>query len=74
MRHAFNGREQRVEGFKVDGVTEEGTVLKFHGCFLHAMKRVTCATINPVSGLTMQELGGKTRLKTDTLRSKGIEK
>ena len=27
VRHAFNGREQRVEGFKVDGMTEDGTIL-----------------------------------------------
>ena len=73
MRHAFNGLEQRIEGFKVDGVTEDGTILEFHGCFLHGHE--ACyprqATVNPVSGLTVQELREKTRLKTDTLRGKG---
>ena len=69
----FNGQEQRVEGFKVDGVTKDGTVLEFQGYFFHGHE--ACyplrSTVNPVSGLTMQELREKTRLQTDTLRSKG---
>ena len=73
VRQPFNGQEQCVEGFKVDGVTEDGTILEFHGYFLHCHE--ACyprrATVNPVRSLTMQELRQKTRLKTDTLRSKG---
>ena len=70
--HAFNSREQHVEGVKVDGMTEDGTVLKFHGGFFHGhvVFYAQCTTVNPVSGLTMQELREK-RLKTDTLRRKG---
>ena len=33
IRHAFNGREQCVEGVKVDGLAKYRTVLKFPGCF-----------------------------------------
>ena len=73
VHHAFNGREQRVEGVKMDGLAEDGTVLRFHGCFLHCHE--ACypqrTTINPVSGLTIQELRDKRHLKTDMLRSKG---
>ena len=73
MHQAFNGQEQHIEGFKVDGVTEDGTILEFQGCFFHGHE--ACyprrPTVNPVSGLTMQELWEKTRLKTDMLRSKG---
>ena len=72
MQHAFNGWEQHVEGVKVDGMTKDCTVLEF-GCFLHGHE--ACypwrATVNPVNGLTMQELREKTRIKTDMLRSKG---
>ena len=54
-------------------MTEDGTILEFHWCFLHGHE--ACyplrATVNPVSGLTMQELREKMRLKKDTLRSKG---
>ena len=39
VRHAFNGREQRIEGCKVDGVTEDGTILEFHRCFLHGHEK-----------------------------------
>ena len=73
VHHALNGQEQRVKGFKVDGVTKDGTILEFHGCFFNGHK--ACyprrATVNPMSGLPMQELWEKTRLKTDMLRSKG---
>ena len=73
VHHAFNGREQCVEGFKVDGVTEDGTILEFHGCFYHGHEACyPCrSTLNPVSGLTMQELREKMRLKTDMLHGKG---
>ena len=73
VHHAFNGREQHVEGFKVDGMTEDGTIFEFHGCFFYGQEACypRCATVNLVSGLTMQELWEKTHLKTKTLCSKG---
>ena len=72
IRHAFNGGEQRIEGMKVDGVGEDGTVYEFHGCFYHGHE--DCyphPTINPVNGISMEELREKTRIKTDKLREKG---
>ena len=73
MRHTFNGREQLIKGFKVDSVTEDSTILEFHGCFFdgHEAFYPRRSTVNPVSRLTMQELREKTRHKTDTLHGKG---
>ena len=64
MCHAFNGREQRVKGLKVDGMTEDVTILEFHGCFFHGHQECypRRATVNPMRSLTMQELREKTRL------------
>ena len=31
VSHSFNGHEQCIEGFKVECVTEDGTILEFHG-------------------------------------------
>ena len=57
----------------MDGLAEDGAVFEFHRCFYHSHE--ACypqrATINPVNGLTMQELREKMRLKTEMLRSKG---
>ena len=44
MCHAFNRREQRIEGVKVDGLAEDGTVLEFHRFSSMAMQHVTRVT------------------------------
>ena len=73
MRHAYNGGEVRVEGFKVDGMDNNGVIYELHGCLWHGHE--ACyprrSTVNPVNGITMQELRDKTHFKTDTLRRKG---
>ena len=73
IQHALNGGERRIEGVKVDGVAEDGTVYEFHGCFYHGHEACYPRrdTVNPINGLTMKELREKTLLKTERLRSKG---
>ena len=73
IQHAYNGNEKTVEGVKVDGVSEDGTLYKFHGCFYHGCGDCYTdpSTKNAVNGLTMGELRQKTRLKTEMLRDKG---
>jgi hypothetical protein len=74
IQHARNGGEMKVEGYKVDGVDlQNGTVLEFQGCFFHGCS--SCyenrSTVNPICGISMEELRQRTRLKTDYLRRKG---
>jgi len=74
IQHAGNGGELKVEGFKVDGVDlQNGTIYEFNGCFWHGCE--TCyerrSTINPVNGISMEELRQRTRLKIQYLRKKG---
>jgi hypothetical protein len=59
--------------FKVDGVSEDGTVLQFHGCFYHGCPKCysDTTTRNPLHGSTMEELYDRTQRITSTLRSRG---
>ena len=73
IRHAFTGGEVKIDGMKVDGVDEHGVLYEFQGCLFHGCQ--TCypnrETLNPITGVTMEELRQKTRLKIDSLRAKG---
>ena len=74
IRHAGNGGEEKVLGHKVDGVDlKTGEIYELHGCFYHGCPRCYSSrdTVNPVNGLTMQELYDRTQRKTDDLRRQG---
>ena len=78
IKHARNGGEQRLSGscstsFKVDGWdAEQRIAYDFHGCFFHGC--LDCyerKTINPLNGLTMQELYENTLAKKQKMEAAG---
>ena len=77
IKHARNGGEQRLpvgpHPVKVDGWDPEKRIAyAFHGCFFHGC--LDCyerKTINPLIGLTMQELYENTLAKKQKLVSAG---
>ncbi len=73
VQHAFNGGEVVIEGYKIDGVLENGEILEFHGCFWHGHEACypNGDTINPVNGQSMEDLRHFTKYKCDKLRRKG---
>ena len=73
IQHAFNGGELTRCGIKVDGIDEHGVLYQFSGCFWHGclscFKDRDC--INPVNGLSMNDLYQRTMHQSDRLKSKG---
>ena len=76
IKHALNGREQRINGHYVDGYHEESrTVFEFYGCYLHG-----CPTNFPDRNrvkhhqcLIMQQLYIMTIGKSEELRKAGYQ-
>ena len=72
IQHAFNGGELTRCGLKIDGVDEHGVLYQLHGCFWHGH---TCYTdrdcINPVNGISMDDLYQRTMQHSERLRSNG---
>jgi ribosomal protein S20 len=62
IRHALNGGEKHILGYKVDGYCEEtNTVYQFHGCFWHGCpKCFNSETINNKNQKTMKDLYNQT--------------
>lgn len=74
IRHGWNGGEQKVAGYKVDGVdVHNGDIYEIHGCYFHGCTRCypNESTVNNVNGLTMEELNYQTKIKAERLRAIG---
>ena len=73
IQHAGNGREVTIEGYKIDGIDENGVLYEFHGDFWHGCP--SCYpdrnTMNPVVGISMGDLYSNTICKVSQLESKG---
>ena len=76
IQHAFNGGEERLNPFLIDGIYEEKDgkkiALEFHGCFWHGCPKCFAReTINPVSGLSMNDLYQQTLDKKGVIEEAG---
>ena len=71
IQHAFNGGELTRCGIKIDGVDDNGVLYQFHGCFWHGHCFKDRDCINPVNGMSMNDLYQRTLQRSDRLRSNG---
>jgi len=72
IKHAQNGGEQTIDGYKVDGYDPTSdTVYQFHGCFWHGCPKCTNKNkLNPYSGKSFSELYSSTQAISATLKKK----
>lgn len=75
IKHALNGGEESLGGFKVDGFDEDSnTIYEFHGCYWHGCEECyEPNTMNTTINQTMRTLKAKTLEKTNELKNQGYE-
>ena len=73
IQHAFNGGELKVCGLKIDGVDDNRVLYQMHGYFWHGHDKCFSdrSCINPVNGMSMEDLYQRTMQHSKRLRSNG---